>query len=140
MFNKDKHTQAEKSVANSATLISAGTSVQGDLKSQSDLRIDGTIHGNVSSDAKVVIGPSGFVEGNITGVHADISGRLVGNVTAKEMVQLRTNCQVQGNVTAASLQIDAGAIFNGQSQMGTVANGGSVVVMKEGEAIHAKAK
>lgn len=137
MFNKDKNTPAEKTASASATLISAGTTVQGDLKSQSDLRIDGTIHGNVSCGAKVVIGPSGFVEGNIEGAHADISGRLVGNVVAKEMVQLRTKCQVQGNVTAASLQIDAGAIFNGQSQMGNV---GSVVVMKEGEQLHAKAK
>jgi cytoskeletal protein CcmA (bactofilin family) len=137
MFNRDKNTQTEKAATTSATLISAGTVVQGDLKSQSDLRIDGTIHGNVSCSAKVVIGPSGFVEGNIEGAHADISGRLVGNVVAKEMVQLRTQCQVQGNISAASLQIDAGAVFNGQSQMG---NGGSVVVMKEGEPLHAKAK
>ena len=137
MFNKDKNTQAEKTASTSATLISAGTTVQGDLNSQSDLRIDGTIHGNVSCGAKVVIGPSGFVEGNIAGAHADISGRLVGNVVAKEMVQLRTKCQVHGNVTATSLQIDAGAVFNGQSQMGNV---GSVVVMKEGEQLHAKAK
>ena len=137
MFNRDKNTQTEKAVTTSATLISAGTVVQGDLKSQSDLRIDGTIHGNVSCSAKVVIGPSGFVEGNIEGAHADISGRLVGNIVAKEMVQLRTQCQVQGNITAASLQIDAGAVFNGQSQMG---NSGSVVVMKEGESLHAKAK
>lgn len=137
MFNRDKNTQTEKAISTSATLISAGTVVQGDLKSQSDLRIDGTIHGNVSCSAKVVIGPSGFVEGNIDGAHADISGRLVGNVVAKEMVQLRTQCHVQGNISAASLQIDAGAVFNGQSQMG---NGGSVVVMKEGETVHAKAK
>ncbi|NTS43601.1 polymer-forming cytoskeletal protein [Flavisolibacter sp. BT320] len=137
MFNRDKNTQTEKAVPTSATLISAGTVVQGDLKSQSDLRIDGTIHGNVSCSAKVVIGPSGFVEGNIDGAHADVSGRLVGNVVAKEMVQLRAQCHVQGNISAASLQIDAGAVFNGQSQMG---NGGSVVVMKEGETVHAKAK
>lgn len=137
MFNRDKNTQTEKAVPTSATLISAGTIVQGDLKSQSDLRIDGTIHGNVSCSAKVVIGPSGFVEGNIEGAHADISGRLVGNVVAKEMVQLRTQCHVQGNISAASLQIDAGAVFNGQSEMG---HSGSVVVMKEGETVHAKAK
>ncbi len=136
MFNKDKQSQTEKNFSGSATLISAGTVLQGDLKSEADLRIDGTIHGNVYSAAKVVVGPSGFVEGNIEGVHADISGRLAGNVVAKETVQLRTKSQVTGNITAASLQIEAGAIFNGQSQMGPVAN---VVKMKEGEAVHAKA-
>lgn len=137
MFNKDKNTSADKAFLASATLISAGTTLQGDLKSETDLRIDGTIHGNVSSGAKVVIGPLGVVEGNIDGVHADISGKLVGNIVAKELVTLRTQCTVMGNIAAASLQIDAGAVFNGQSQMGTV---GNVVVMKEGEVVHAKAK
>jgi adhesin HecA-like repeat protein len=137
MFNKEKNAVSEKTIANSATLISAGTVLRGDLKSESDLRIDGTIHGNVISRAKVVIGPSGFVEGNIESIHADISGRLTGNVSAKEVVQLRASSNVNGNITAGSLQIDAGAVFNGQSQMGTV---GNVVAMKEGETIHAKAK
>lgn len=137
MFNKEKNSGTDKAFSNSATLISAGTVLKGDLKSENDLRIDGTIQGDVHSQAKVVIGPSGVIEGNIEGVYADISGKLVGNVLAKEMVQLRTKCYVQGNITAASLQIDAGAVFNGQSQMGPV---GNVVVMKEGETKHAKAK
>lgn len=137
MFNKDKHSQAEKASLSSATLISSGTVLQGDVKSENDLRIDGTIHGNVFGQAKVVVGPSGFVEGNIEGVHADISGRLTGNITAKETVQLRAQCQVQGNIHSASLQIDAGAIFNGQSQMESA---GNVVVMNEGGSAHAKAQ
>ena len=138
MFNKEKSTQTEKTSTGGAPLISAGTVLKGDLKSESDLRIDGTIHGNVSSGAKVVIGPSGFVEGNIDGINADISGRLVGNVAVKESVQLRNTGNVQGNIAAASLQIEAGSVFNGQSQMGTPV--GNVVVMKEGETVHAKAK
>lgn len=136
MFNKDKNTNTEKLTTNSATLISAGTVLHGDVKSENDLRIDGTIHGNIFGQAKVVIGPAGMVEGNIEGMHADISGRLNGNVVAKETVQLRTKSCVQGNITAASLQVEAGAIFNGQSQMSAV---GNVVVMNEAETAHAKA-
>jgi cytoskeletal protein CcmA (bactofilin family) len=137
MFNKDKNNSSDKVFPNSATLISAGTVLNGDIASENDLRIDGTIHGNINSQAKVVIGPSGFVEGNIESVQADVSGKLVGNIVAKESVQLRTNCLVHGDISAASLQIDAGAVFNGHSTMGTA---GNVVVMKEGEAAHAKAK
>ncbi len=137
MFSKDKRPPTEKAFLASATLISAGRVLQGDLTSENDLRIDGTIHGNVYSKAKVVVGPSGFIEGNIEGVQADIAGRLAGNITATEMVQLRTNSSVQGNISAASLQIDAGAFFNGQSQMAPLTH---VVKMNEGEPIHAKAK
>ncbi len=138
MFNKEKSNSIEKFAGNSATLISAGTVLQGDLQSENDLRIDGTIHGNVLSSAKIIVGPTGMVEGNIDGVQADITGKVHGNISVKELAQLRTNSSVQGNITATSLQIDAGALFNGQSHMGT--SNVTVVKMKEGELLHAKAK
>lgn len=118
MFNKDKATTPERGAA-SATLISPGTIVNGDLVSESDLRIDGTINGNVSSTAKIVVGPSGYVEGNIEGQHADITGKVVGNIKVKEILQLRGSCNVQGNISADKLQIEPSATFNGQCQMGT---------------------
>lgn len=128
----------EKFISTSATLISAGTTLQGDVKSENDLRIDGAIHGNVSSNAKIIVGPNGFVEGNIDGAQADITGKVHGNIITKEVVQLRTESNVQGSITTASLQIEAGAVFNGQSNMGVpVAH---VVQMTEGEVLHAKAK
>ncbi|HEY0040558.1 MAG TPA: polymer-forming cytoskeletal protein [Flavisolibacter sp.] len=137
MFNKEKNTTAEKFANISATLISAGTVLQGDLKSESDLRIDGTIQGNVTSSAKIVVGPTGFVEGNIQGSQADITGRVVGNITVNDLAQLRTKADVQGNITALSLQIESGAAFNGQSIM-SAAKEKNVVHMMEAE--HAKAK
>ncbi len=136
MFNKEKPT-TEKFLSNSATLISAGTKLKGDVRSENDLRIDGTIKGNVSSSAKIIVGPSGFVEGNIDGAQADITGKVQGNIMAKEMVQLRDQSNVQGNITTASLQIDIGAVFNGQAIMGVAAD--NVVQMTDGEGVHAKA-
>ena len=137
MFSKEKSNPTEKFAGNSATLISAGTVLQGDLQSDNDLRIHGTIHGNVTSSAKIIVGPTGFVEGNVLGSQADVSGRVTGNITAKEAVQLRAKSNVQGNLTANSLQIEAGAVFNGQTTMPATNN---VVQMKEGEPVHAKAK
>ncbi|RYZ28559.1 MAG: polymer-forming cytoskeletal protein [Chitinophagaceae bacterium] len=145
MFNKEKATTTEKFVSNSATLISQGTVLQGDLKSEADLRIDGTNHGNVTSTAKIIVGPTGFVEGHIQGLQADITGKVVGNISVKELAQLRAKADVKGNITAVSLQIESGAAFNGQSIMTTAAAAGNspvknVVQMNEGEVLHAKAK
>ena len=143
MFSKDKNT-TDKVISISATLISAGTVLQGDLQSESDLRIDGTIHGNVTSNAKIIVGPGGIVEGNIQGGQADITGKVIGNINVKELTQLRAESTVQGNITAGSLQIEANASFNGQSIMNaTVKNKvapKNVVQMNEGEILHAKAK
>jgi cytoskeletal protein CcmA (bactofilin family) len=135
MFTKEKTSAtSEKPYSNSATLISTGTVLQGDVKSENDLRIDGTIQGNVTSSAKIIIGPSGFVEGNVYGVQADVSGRVVGNITVKEILQLRAQSNVKGNIQAVKLQIDPAAVFNGQCQMGSTgatSSSSNVVSMKE---------
>src|SRR5205809_7038503 len=83
---------------NGTTLISVGTSLQGDINSNSDLRIDGTIVGNISSSAKIVIGASGIVQGDITGTQADVVGKVSGNITTKDLLQLLGDCVVNGNV------------------------------------------
>lgn len=140
MFSKEKNNGSEKFAPGNATLISAGTVLQGDLNSETDLRIDGTIHGNVSSGAKIIVGPEGFVEGTVQGAQADVAGKVVGNITVKDLASLRAKSNVQGNITALSLQIEAGALFNGQSIMTTtVAAVTNVVKMKEEEKVHAKA-
>jgi cytoskeletal protein CcmA (bactofilin family) len=104
---------------NGTTLVGAGTSLKGDINSNSDLRIDGTIIGNVSSTAKIVIGASGIVEGDVSGNQADIVGKVSGNIKTKDLLQLRGDCIVNGNVYAGKLQVEPTAIFNGQCHMGT---------------------
>jgi len=138
MFNKEKTSSySEKTYSNSATLISPGTVLKGDVKSENDLRIDGTIHGNVYSASKIIVGPSGFVEGNIEGANADITGKVTGNISVKELLQLRGESNVQGNILAVKLQIDPTAMFNGKCQMG--AQPASVVTMSnEAETTTAK--
>lgn len=138
MFNKEKtNSFSEKTNSSSATLISSGTSLKGNVHSENDLRIDGSIYGNVNSSSKIIIGPSGFVEGNIQGVHADITGKVTGNIVVKELLQLRGECSVTGNISAAKLQIDPTAMFNGKCEMGP--QSASVVTMSnESEAAKAK--
>jgi cytoskeletal protein CcmA (bactofilin family) len=122
MFNtKNKSDmQPEKtSAGNGTTLISSGTTLKGDISSNSDLRIDGTIIGNIHSSAKIVIGANGVVEGDISGAQADIVGKVSGNIRAKELLQLRGECMVTGNLYAGKLQVEPTATFNGQCHMGT---------------------
>lgn len=103
---------------NGATLISAGTTLKGDISSSNDLRIDGTVIGNIDSSAKVIVGGNGIVEGDITGAQADIVGKVSGNIRAKELLQLKGESVVTGNLYAGKLQIEPSATFNGQCHMG----------------------
>lgn len=120
MFNTKNKTgmQQEKTNGGGATLIGAGTTLKGDISSNSDLRIDGTVHGNITSSAKIIIGNGGLVEGDISCNQADIVGKVSGNVRSKELLQLRGECVVTGNLYAGKLQVEPTATFNGQCHMG----------------------
>lgn len=110
--------QQPTSNGNGATLVSAGTTLKGDISSNSDLRIDGTIIGNINSSAKIIIGSTGIVEGDIMGNNADVVGKVSGNIRVKELLQLRGQSVVTGNLYAGKLQVEPSATFNGQCHMG----------------------
>ena len=140
MFSKEKNALLEKVQPGNATLIAAGTQLQGDIGGDNDLRIDGTITGNISTSAKIIIGPSGLVQGDIKAQHADVLGRVSGNISVTDLLQLRGSADVQGNITAAKLQIDPTATFNGKCQMLGSAATGAVVHMTTTDDVHAEAQ
>jgi cytoskeletal protein CcmA (bactofilin family) len=138
MFKEKNQSSSDRNSSNSATLISPGTIFKGDIKSENDLRIDGAIHGNVKSSAKIIVGPGGYVEGNIEGANADVIGKVKGNIHVKELLQLREQGNVEGNIIATKLQIDPSAVFNGKCHMG--AQAASVVLMTNADDQTAESK
>ena len=108
---------AEKPASTSASLIGAGTTMKGDITSSGDLRIDGTLVGNIHCTAKVVIGANGNVQGDIGGQQADIMGKVSGTIKVKDLLQLKGGSVVNGNIEAAKLQIEPTANFNGGCHM-----------------------
>ena len=119
MFNGKSKSEfsAENSSNNAASLISAGTTLKGDINSNADLRIDGTLIGNINSSAKVIIGANGVVEGDLQGQQADILGKVSGTVNVKELLQLKGSSVVNGNIKAGKLQVEPTATFNGECHM-----------------------
>jgi cytoskeletal protein CcmA (bactofilin family) len=124
---------AEISGTNAASLISAGTTLKGDINSNSDLRIDGTLIGNINSSAKVIIGANGVVEGDLHGQLADILGKVSGTVKVKELLQLKGSSVVNGNIQAGKLQVEPTATFNGECHMTGVTSAPEKVAEKKAD-------
>lgn len=101
-----------------ASIIATGNMINGNISSEGDIRIDGTIKGNVFSKAKVLIGNEGIVEGTIYCREADIAGQVSGNINTNEMLHLKGNAIVNGDIHTAKLLIEPSVSFNGQCQMG----------------------
>lgn len=95
-----------------------GTVVEGSVKSESDIRVDGTIKGKLFCDAKVIIGPTGYVEGEITCKNAVIEGKFNGMLQVTELLNVRESATVEGEVSTNKLIVQSGATFNVNCNMG----------------------
>lgn len=137
MFNAKSKSEHSGSTSGGNSLIGAGTTIKGDLVSNGDVRIDGTLIGNITGSAKVLIGQDGVVEGDIEGQQADILGKVTGKLVIRELLNLRGDAHIRGNIHAGKLQIEPTVTFNGQCHMGKEA---SVVEMSSDEIPHAIAK
>ena len=112
---KNKTTEV---IASSISLISANTKIVGEVHSDSDIRIDGTIDGNIHSKAKVVLGTSAQLKGNIVCQNADISGTVKGNITITETLFLKATAKINGDIYTSKLVVEPGASFTGNCNMG----------------------
>jgi len=101
----------------SVNILGPGTLIKGDIKSNGDIRIDGSLVGSVESKGKVVIGSTGNVEGEIICQNADFSGLIKGHVTITELLILKSSARLNGNITTNKLSIEPGAKFSGTCQM-----------------------
>jgi cytoskeletal protein CcmA (bactofilin family) len=118
MFNSKSKTDKTESVAVSASIIGSGNTITGNIDAQGDIRVDGTVKGNVFSKSKVLIGAEGVIEGNIHCREADIMGQVFGNIKTEELLHLKGNAAVAGDINTSKLVIEPTVNFNGQCHMG----------------------
>ncbi len=120
MFNKNHNLMGKNSDAanSSINLIGAGTVISGEVISNGDIRVDGTVIGSVSSKGKVVIGSTGNVEGEVVCQNADVSGKISGNISVAEILSLKATANLIGDIMASKLSIEPGANFMGSCSMG----------------------
>jgi cytoskeletal protein CcmA (bactofilin family) len=102
-------------------IIGAGTTIVGDVNCPGDIRIDGTLTGNLNVQGKIVIGTSGIIKGEITCKNSEIEGKIEGRVTVTELLSLKSTSSILGDISTRKLAIEPGAIFTGNCKMGAPA-------------------
>ncbi len=98
--------------------LTAGSKIIGTIIADSDIRIDGTVEGDLQCSGKVVIGEKGSLKGTITCQNAEIMGRLDGKVQTSQTLALRSTGNIQGEVKTQTLIVEPDAVFNGTCSMG----------------------
>ena len=109
---------------NTINLISNGTEITGDVRSNGDIRIDGSLTGNLSTKGKVVIGPTGKVKGEVVCRNSEVSGQVEGKISVGQLLNLKASSKIFGDIATSKLAIEPGARFTGTCTMSESDNNG----------------
>jgi len=102
----------------SISIISADSTIKGDMESDGDIRIDGKLIGNINCKAKIIVGQQGIVEGNLNGNQADVLGTVNGDIKMTGQLNLLCKSIINGNIHVGKLQMESTVVFNGKCVMG----------------------
>lgn len=111
---KDKSSVANTNI----NVLSEGTILEGDLRSKGDLRIDGEVKGNVTTEGRCIVGVTGLITGTIKAKDCDISGKAVGDVNISDLLLIKGTGKVDGDINTSKLVLENGGEFNGTCSMG----------------------
>ena len=103
--NKEKNKSTSiKEVINTATIITKGTTIVGEIVGNDTIHIDGDIEGSIKVDNIVVIGKSGVVNGNIEAQKVISSGTINGSIKCDEL-EIMESSIVKESISAKKVQI-----------------------------------
>ncbi len=114
---ENKNRTTEDSSSKAINLVGSATTIQGKLTTESDVRIDGRIDGDLHTHTKVVLGQGGVIEGHVYCESSDVSGQIKGNVYCTELLKLQASAKVEGDIITKRMAVEKGAMFNGQCTM-----------------------
>lgn len=117
MFSKKEQTKPSTSKPSGRNTICENTSIKGEVISEGDFRIDGTLEGTLKTNGRVVIGKEGSILGTVTCQNADIEGRFNGDLKVTETLTVKGSASISGDVVIGKLAVEAGANFNATCQM-----------------------
>ncbi|MCK5908255.1 MAG: polymer-forming cytoskeletal protein [Flavobacteriales bacterium] len=132
MFSKSKEVkkeQAQVAGGSQRNVLAAGTLITGEIKSDGDFRVDGTIEGTIEIKGRIVIGQTGKIDGTMICTNAEVEGSLSGTVHVNDLLSLKQTAKITGDVTVGKLAIEPGATFDATCTMK-----GSVKNINEGSA------
>jgi len=99
-------------------LIAVGTSLEGTLLAEADIRVNGTLKGILKVKGKAIIAPEGRLEGEVHAVDADVAGTIKGDLVVSGRLVLKGSARIEGTIKTARLIVEEGAVIDGTCRMG----------------------
>lgn len=104
-------------VSGTDTVIGSSVKLKGNLSSETDITVDGTLVGNIKSGGHLTIGVNAHITGNLSATSITIAGQVDGNVLAVDSASVMETGQVHGDISCSRLEVGMGGVFVGMSKM-----------------------
>ncbi|MEX0609043.1 MAG: polymer-forming cytoskeletal protein [Balneolaceae bacterium] len=118
-----RHKQKSKTINSkdtpALTFITETTEIKADMQCDLDIRIAGSVEGNVETKKKVILSDSGKIKGAIISDEADVFGKITGNIRVTNKLILRSTAVVKGEISAKKISIEDGARLTGSLDIGS---------------------
>ena len=120
MFSKSTSeiSRSSDKATGAVNAIGQGSVIKGDITTEGDLRIDGTLIGSINTKGRLVLGETGLVEGEVVCQNALIAGTLKAKIQVHELLSLKSSANLFGDIITNKLAIEPGANFTGSCSMG----------------------
>ncbi len=109
--------ESELSTTKQVDLFCVNAEITGTIVTPNDIRVDGTINGNVKTSGRLVLGQKARIIGNVECREVDCFGYLEGDVQCSGLVALKERAVVKGTITTKQFSVEAGVQFNGSCTM-----------------------
>lgn len=120
MFTKEEKSNTVE-LSNISNIIGKETSLEGSIASSGNIRVEGSVNGDVTVKAKFVLGEQAVIRGNVVARTAEVAGKVEGNIEISEILTLRPTAIINGDILTNKLVVEPGATFNGGCKMGHLA-------------------
>lgn len=98
-------------------VLHKGSTVDGKIKINGSIRLDGKLKGKVDATEAVIVGETGVVEGDIKAKEINVSGKSNGQLIAENRVLLHSTAEIDGDIKCKKLVVDEGVIIDGNITM-----------------------
>ena len=116
MFGKESKKTGENKVAE-RNIIGKNTKITGEIISEGDFRIDGTLEGTIETNGRVIIGSTGLIKGKVECTNADVEGDFSGELFVSNTLTVKSSANITGDVIIGKLSVEPGAEFNATCAM-----------------------
>lgn len=114
IFGKGDSSDKSTRTDSDTTIITAGSTIKGEMSLTCNLYVDGTFEGVINSQRDINVGKNGKIKGDIISKRVVVQGFVDGNINS-ERIEIKAGGHISGSIASSELVIEAKGIFEGTS-------------------------